>query len=89
LADTVTDFDPRSNEGNGFAFSRYDDIDLYSAIVRAVENFKYPQTWRSLQERGMRADYSWAASARRYVDLYRHAMTLRSNAPAPVASGAD
>ncbi|HLG51521.1 MAG TPA: glycogen synthase GlgA [Chloroflexota bacterium] len=73
LADTITNFDPRTGEGNGFSFQRYNQIDLYTAIVRAVENYKYAETWRTLQRRGMQADYSWSASARKYIDLYQRA----------------
>jgi glycogen synthase len=40
-----------------------------------------------LQERGMRADYSWTASARRYEDLYRKALEFRhQSAEVPVAA---
>jgi len=74
LADTVRDFDPRTETGNGFAFTPYRGMDLFATIVRAVENYKYAATWRMLQERGMREDFSWDASARKYVDLYRRAM---------------
>lgn len=81
LADTIQNFDPRSQEGNGFSFERYHAMDLYTAIVRAVENYKHADTWRLLQQRGMQADYSWTASARKYQDLYQKALQfLRSEA---------
>jgi len=77
LADTIQDFDPRTQQGNGFSFERYNQIDLYTAIVRAVENYKHAETWRMLQKRGMLADYSWTASARKYEDLYEKALQFR------------
>ena len=77
LADTVRDFDPRSGEGNGFSFEPYDRWALFAAIMRAVENFKYKDTWRKLQVRGMSADFSWSASARKYIDLYHRALAAR------------
>lgn len=80
LADTVQDFDPRTGEGNGFVFERYHRWDLFATLVRAIENYKYQDTWRRLQERGMRADFSWAASARQYADLYWKALALRRGA---------
>lgn len=79
LADTVKDFDPRTGEGTGFAFERYDAWNLFAAVVRAVENYRYRSTWRALQERGMTADFSWNASARRYVELYRRALVVRNH----------
>ncbi|MGC8786490.1 MAG: glycogen synthase [Anaerolineae bacterium] len=77
LADTVKDFDPRTGEGNGFSFVRYDRWALFATIVRALENYKYKDTWRRLQVKGMTADFSWNASARKYVDLYYRAIAAR------------
>jgi starch synthase len=77
LADTVKDFDPRSSEGNGFSFAAYDRWALFATVVRALENYKYRDTWRKLQVRGMTADFSWNASARKYVDLYYRALAAR------------
>ncbi len=73
LADTVKDLDPRHEEGNGFTFQTYDPLQLYAAIVRALETYKYPEIWRKLQRRDMQADYSWRASAAQYVELYHKA----------------
>ena len=84
LADTIQNFDPRTGQGNGFSFERYNQIDLYTAVVRAVENFNHADTWRRLQERGMRVDYSWTASARKYEDLYRKALQFRRREAAVV-----
>lgn len=78
LVDTVKDYDPRTGEGTGFTFERYDGMSLFATIARTLENFKYPDVWRGLQRRGMTADFSWDASARRYVDLYRRALAVRT-----------
>ena len=77
LADTVKDFDPQTGEGNGFSFEPYDRWALFAAIVRAVENYEYKDTWHKLQVKGMTADFSWNASARKYVDLYYRALAAR------------
>ncbi|HEX2909631.1 MAG TPA: glycogen/starch synthase [Chloroflexia bacterium] len=74
LADTVKDFNPRTNTGNGFTFTDYDSMLLYGAIVRALETYKYPEVWRKLMWRDMTADYSWRASAAQYVRLYHDAL---------------
>jgi starch synthase len=81
LADTVQDFDPETGLGNGFAFKDYNALALYGAIVRAVENFKYKETWQRLVVKVMSADYSWDASARKYVDLYQRALATRIKRP--------
>lgn len=81
LADTVQDFDPRTGQGNGFVFKPYDRWALFAAIVRAVETYRYQEVWRQIQRRGMSADFSWARSARSYVDLYRRAIASRIPRP--------
>ncbi len=74
LADTVQEYKPHTGEGNGFTFTNYDPWELFAAIVRALEVYRFGDTWRTLQERGMRADHSWNVSARRYVEVYRNAL---------------
>jgi starch synthase len=77
LADTVQDFDARTGEGNGFTFDDYDAWSFYAAIVRAIETFKYKDTWRALMTKDMLADYSWKASAREYIKVFKQAQELK------------
>jgi len=81
LADTVRNFDPTTGEGNGFSFQLYDSMALYAAIIRAIENYAYRNTWQQLMLRAMAADHSWATSARRYAELYRRAIATRTERP--------
>lgn len=74
LADTVQEYDPNTGSGNGFTFTNYDSWEFFAAIVRAIELYRFKDAWRVLQQRCMIADYSWQASARRYVEVYRQAM---------------
>jgi starch synthase len=77
LKDTVTNFDPRTHNGNGFTFEKYDAMAMYTSIVRAVETYQYTDVWRTLIQRAMSADFSWKHSAAKYVELYRKAITNR------------
>ncbi len=79
LADTVQEYDPRTGQGNGFTFETYNPWELFAAVVRAIELFRFKDIWRTLQQRGMAADHSWHASAVRYIDAYRHAMAYHSS----------
>jgi starch synthase len=54
---------------------------LYAAIIRALENYHYRNTWQQLMLRAMSADHSWESSARRYVELYRRAIATRTERP--------
>ena len=83
LADTVQDYDPRTGAGNGFSFQAYDAMALYTALVRAAETYKHGDVWRQLMLRGMKADYSWTASARKYADLYYRALAASAGEHAP------
>lgn len=77
LADTVQEYDPDNDAGNGFSFTRYDPFHLFAAVVRALEVYRIPSLWQGLMQRAMLADYSWDASAEQYVALYRRAQELR------------
>jgi starch synthase len=76
LADTVKEYDPRTGTGNGFVFNNYDPWELFAAIVRALELYRFKDIWRILQRHGMMADHSWHVSAMRYVDVYRNALSF-------------
>src|SRR5437763_282298 len=74
LADTVQEYDPSTGEGNGFTFTNYDPWEFFAAIVRALELYRFKDTWRRLQQCNMAADHSWHASAMRYVEVYHNAI---------------
>src|SRR3972149_1546772 len=74
LADTVQDCGDTLDRGNGFVFERYDADELVGCIRRAARACEQKDAWRRLVTNGMRLDFSWDASARKYVDLYRRAL---------------
>lgn len=76
LADTISDFDPRTGVGTGFVFYNYTGPDLLMALTRAIETFKYPRVWEHLTWQAMRQSFSWSLPAKQYVDLYRRALAL-------------
>ena len=73
LADTVPDVDAQE-EGVGFVFEEYTAEALLAALDRALEAYRDPDRWRSIQRAGMRRDFSWTRSAERYLELYREAL---------------
>jgi len=80
LADTIQDWDPVRQTGNGFVFEAYDHWDLYAQVVRALETYRQPQQWRRLQANAMASDVSWTNSANKYVGLYRTAISRHAEA---------
>lgn len=72
LRDTVSRYDPESGEGTGFAFESFDSSAMLGELCRALELFDYDRTaWNSLVSRIMKRDFSWDASAKKYIALYR------------------
>jgi starch synthase len=76
LADTVLDFDPSRGTGTGFVFEEYEAAAMLEAIERAVAAYADGEVWKGLVSRGMALDYSWEASAGKYVELYRRAAEI-------------
>ncbi len=74
LADSVVDYDPTNKTGTGFVFKKFDNRAFYGVMVRAIETYRYPEFWRDIQKRAMKADFSWSKSAREYVELFNKAM---------------
>lgn len=77
LADTIKDYHELNGLGNGFSFDDFTPHAMYTAVVRALELFQQRETWREIMIRGMAEDFSWQASARKYVELYKRAKSKR------------
>jgi starch synthase len=74
LAETITDFDPRTGRGNGFVFKNYTREEFLVALVRALENFKYEKVWEHLVWQAMKQSFSWGIPAKKYIALFRKAL---------------
>ncbi len=74
LKDTVTDCG--SLLGNGFTFKSYNAHDMLSACLRAGELYKDTANWQNLVKHALQCDYSWGASAKTYVEMYKETMQL-------------
>ena len=74
LVDTVSFHDPIKQSGTGFAFDRYEPLDMYTCMVRAWESFRYKDEWRKLQQRAMQTDFSWYNPAGEYLKMYRQSI---------------
>ena len=73
LADTVVEARPARRTGTGFGFAEPTARALLEATMRALAAYREPALWRQLQRNAMAQDFSWSASAREYVALYRKA----------------
>lgn len=73
LADTVVDFHPLKDQGNGFVFESYTREGLLEAMLRAVLAFQDKKEWASLMLRCGQMNFSWQESAKKYIELYQKA----------------
>ncbi|MFK7691144.1 glycogen synthase GlgA [Paenibacillus sp. HJGM_3] len=71
LKDTVPPYNEFTGEGIGFSFAPYAAHDLLFTIRRAVSFYGQPDHWAALHRNIGRTDFSWLASAKAYLLLYR------------------
>ncbi len=72
LVDTVIDADEDPPRATGFRFGAPTSVSLWTAVQRASSiRQEQPQRWRTLIDNAMSRDWSWDASARQYLGLYR------------------
>jgi len=76
LDDTVQHFNPSNGTGTGFKFGPYDAGALLEKIREALYFYRRPEHWQKIQHNGMLVDNSWAAAAKKYIELYREMAEL-------------
>jgi starch synthase len=72
LEDTIEDYDAATGNGTGFKFYRYEGRELLKAIERAISVYRNKTAWRKMMKQAMLKDFSWEASAKKYVNLYKN-----------------
>lgn len=64
LADTI-------DKTNGFVFDNYTASGLVATIKLAASLYKDKKKWQAKIKKGMKANFSWQESARKYIQLYK------------------
>ena len=80
LADTVVDVSEETlanRTANGFILRDDTPHAMWLAIERVCRTRPDKRLWQSIQQNGMRRDFSWKQAARDYISLYRDAITAR------------
>ena len=71
LRDTVQPYNWYEQTGTGFSFANYNADEMLNTIFYAEQIFyDEPDAWADMVERGMKKDFSWNASAKKYEALY-------------------
>ena len=69
LKDTVKEINAQS--GTGFTFTAYNQQALYKTITAAINLYSTDQTvWQRAVKEAMNQNFSWANSAKKYLELY-------------------
>lgn len=71
LDDTIQDFNPQTQKGNGFKFKAATKKAMLKALKTAIHTFQDKKSWHTLQKNGLKYNFSWQASARKYIKLYK------------------
>jgi starch synthase len=78
LSDTVSNYNERTKAGTGVKFADYDAKSLVAAVKRAVSLYAKKTHWEIMMRNGMAVDFSWRASAEKYVRLYGEAIKKKT-----------
>lgn len=71
LRDTVEPYNQYEGTGTGFGFCNYNAHEMLGTIRYAKDvYYNHKREWNKIIDRGMAADFSWSASAKKYEDLY-------------------
>jgi starch synthase len=70
LLDTVRDYTEDNKSGNGFIFDEFSKVSLLDALLRAITVYEDKNAWNDLILRGMKEDFSWKSSGKKYLKLY-------------------
>ena len=72
LKDTVQPYNEYEHTGTGFSFANYNAHEMLGTI-RYAERIYYDnkRDWNKIAKRAMQMDYSWNASAQKYLSMYR------------------
>jgi len=65
LKDTV------KNLKTGLVFKNYNSHELLNIIKKALKVFQKKKTWKKLQINGIKQDFSWDKSAKKYLEIYQ------------------
>lgn len=72
LRDTVKPYNQFTDEGNGFSFTNYNAHEMLYVIEQAVGLYRFqPKKWKQIAQKAMKLDYSWDASSKEYIALYK------------------
>jgi starch synthase len=81
LDDTIVNFDPQHQRGNGFKFYDATADALFNTVIWAVDVYSnQKEAFQKMQYFAMSEHFSWEDSAREYEKVYRFALEQKRGA---------
>ena len=75
LDDTIQEFNPETEQGNGFKFVEYSSAALIEEVKKAHMAYQNKRLWLRLVKKAMKEDFSWKKSAMKYAELYNRVLS--------------
>ncbi len=74
LADTISPFNGKGGQGNGFVFNKYTKDAFLSTLKLAIKTYRNKIVFKKLVQKAFSYNFSWDQSAQKYVSLYRQCL---------------
>lgn len=71
LEDSIEQYNSESKSGTGFKFYEYDKNELSKTVRFALEVYGDEKSWLQIMKNGMKQDFSWKVSAKKYMEIYK------------------
>jgi len=75
LADSVIDLRESKTKANGIKFHDYSSLALAKAMLKGMVVYRTPPLLQRMRQNGMKADFSWQATASHYLEVYQKALS--------------
>ncbi|MFC1557982.1 glycogen synthase [candidate division KSB1 bacterium] len=76
-SDSIQEFDIKENSGVGFVIKSYTSRDIISKLRKVANAYKNENLWLMLQKNGMKKEFLWKDTAKKYSKIYSQAMKKR------------
>lgn len=74
LKDSIVPYNKETGKGNGITFLTVNAQDMIGAVKRAIKLYWNKEQWNAIVNNGMNTDFSWKASSKEYIRLYKDMM---------------
>lgn len=71
LEDSILDYLENKKDGTGFKFYNFDSNSMLKTIKDAISIYKNRKEWKKIMLNGMKSDFSWKNSAKKYLEIYK------------------